>query len=333
MDVPRLHLAALPACAVLGAALAGCGGTGHATTVKTRASARVAAAACASPATCPSIAPPPNVRRPPVLLPAYPEVLDVARRSGPTGFVSAVRWRGQTVVWVARSSSGAALLSFNQHFVGLALHSGTVDAGGSGWKWGAAIAGPERRRVVAAFNGGFKFSTGAGGFESGGRVALPMHARLGSIVTYAGGYTDIGSWGQEVPTPGRRVVAVRQNLGLLIDQRTPAATAGCDSCWGATLGGVSAPARSALGITADGRLIWAGAESATVSQLTDALLAAHVVRAVELDINPEWVAGYLFGHRRGGALLGPTPVVPGQNGIPGMFLVPYSRDFFSVLTR
>jgi hypothetical protein len=48
------------------------------------------------------------------------------------------------------------------------------------------------------------------------------------------------------------------------------------------------------------------------------------------DINPEWVAGYLYGHR-GGAGPAPVPVVPGQNGIPGQYLAPWSRDFFTIV--
>jgi hypothetical protein len=90
------------------------------------------------------------------------------------------------------------------------------------------------------------------------------------------------------------------------------------------------PARSALGITADGHLIWAGAEHATASAIADALLSAGVIRAVELDINPEWVAGYLYGHRGGGGPIATVPVVPGQQGIPGQFLEPWSRDFFTI---
>jgi hypothetical protein len=247
--------------------------------------------------------------------------------------VPAVRWRGQTAVWVARSSSGIGLLSFDQSLVQLRLHSGTIDAGGSGWRWGPSVAGSELRHLVAAFNGGFKLSTGAGGFVSYGRVGVPLRSGLGSIVTYANGMTDIGSWHAEVPAPGRSVVSVRQNLTLLIDNGHAAPSAGCDSCWGATLGGVSDPARSALGITADGRLIWAGGEHLVVSALTDALLGARVVRAVELDINPEWVAAYLYGHRGGHGPLAPIPVAPGQSGVPGMFLAPYSRDFFTIDTR
>lgn len=225
------------------------------------------------------------------------------------------------------------MLSFDQQLVGLRLHSGTIDAGGSGWRWGPAAAGSERRRLVAAFNGGFKLSTGAGGFMSDGRMGAPLRDGLGSIVTYADGHTDIGSWHQELPAPGMLVASARQNLTLLIDHGRPVPTLDCLHCWGATLGGVPDVARSALGITTDGRLVWAGGEHLLVAQLADALLAAGVVRAIELDINPEWVAGYLYGHRGGVGPLAPMPVVRGQAGVSGFFLVPYSRDFFTIVAR
>jgi hypothetical protein len=44
-------------------------------------------------------------------------------------------------------------------------------------------AGLERKRLVAAFNGGFRLSVGAGGFESFGRLAAQLTDGLGSIVT------------------------------------------------------------------------------------------------------------------------------------------------------
>ncbi|MGO9751222.1 MAG: hypothetical protein ACLP8S_07470 [Solirubrobacteraceae bacterium] len=216
----------------------------------------------------------------------------------------------------------------------LHLHSaGTTDAGSTGWRFGPFVAGSEMYHLVAAFNGGFKFSTNSGGFMSYGRVAVPLDSGLGSVVTYADGNTDIGSWNSQVPERGQRVVSVRQNLPLLIDDGGTASDLGCLTCWGATLGGVVDPARSALGITADGRLIWAGGEHLTVAALADALLGARVVRAVQLDINPYWVAGYLYGHRGGKGPLAPVPVVPGQSGIPGQYLTPWSRDFFTVVTR
>ena len=210
----------------------------------------------------------------------YPRLLSSALALGPTGFVPVASWQGQTAAWIARSPSGVALLSFNQGLVQLHLHSGTSDAGASGWRFGPSVAGSEMRHLLAAFNGALKFSTGSGGFMSYGRVPVVLRPGLGSVVTYSDGSTDIGSWGSEVPTRGRRVVSVRQNLPLLIDNGGVASDLGCLSCWGATLGGVVDPARSALGITADGRLIWAGGEHLTVTALADALLGARVVRAV-----------------------------------------------------
>ncbi len=265
--------------------------------------------------------------------PPYARLLAAAQGAGATPFIPAATWRGRTAAYLARSAAGIALLSFNQHLVKLNLHSGTIDAGASGWRYGSAVGGAERRHLLSAFNGGFKFAVGAGGFQSGGRTAAPLQDGLGSIVTYTTGYTDIGAWRHGLPAAGQIVASVRQNLSLLIDHGRPAANVSCDSCWGAALGGLSDPARSALGVTGDGNLIWAGGEHATVTQLAGVLLGARVVRAVELDINPEWVASYLYAHRGGHGQLATVPIVPGQPGIPGQFLAPYARDFFSIVTR
>jgi hypothetical protein len=260
-------------------------------------------------------------------------VLPAAAGSVGPSFTPAVRWQGQTAVWIARLSSGLTVLSFDQRLVRLALHSGSVDAGGVGWRYGPAIVGGERAALVAAFNGGFKFSVGAGGFMSGGRVGAPLRDGLGSIVTYADGRTDIGAWNTEVPQRGRAIASVRQNLALLIDHGRIASNVGCRPCWGATVRGATDVARSAFGITADGHLMWAAGEGLSVAALADALHQANVIRAVELDINPDWVAGYLYRHNASGASLGVVPVVPNQTGVAGFFLASYIRDFFSVLTR
>ncbi len=265
--------------------------------------------------------------------PALPVLLSSARGGVGPSFIPVVQIGGHTAVYIARLPSGLTALSFDQRLVRLALHSGSIDPGGSGWRYGPAVLAPELGRLVSAFNGGFRFDVGAGGFESGGRIGAPMHAGLASIVTYANGQTDIGIWRTEVPAAGRTIESVRQNLTPLIDHATPAANLDCNSCWGATLGGVDQIARSALGITVDGHLIWAGGEHVTVAALADALLQARVARAVELDINPEWVAAYLYAHPSSAAAVGAIPVVPGQPGAPGSFLAPYGRDFFTILTR
>jgi hypothetical protein len=205
----------LPATAALALALAGCGG---AATSSTTSRTTVGASKTAIPVAQTSQRP----KQPP--RPSYPRLLRAALGSSSTALVPAVSWRGRTPVWIGRSPSGVALLSFDQHLVEVRLHSGSVDAGGSGWRFGPAVVGGERRRLVAAFNGGFRFSTGAGGFESYGRVGAPVGNGLASIVTYVNGRTDIGRWHDGVPAPGVAVASVRQNLTLLIDRGTAAST-------------------------------------------------------------------------------------------------------------
>ena len=240
---------------------------------------------------------------------------------------------GRPAMWIA-ARSGVTLVRMDQRWVHLALHAGSVDPGGSGWRYGDRVAGKEIHHLILGFNGGFKFKTGAGGFESFGRTAVPLSYGLGSIVTYTDGTTQIGAWGLSVPARGRAIASVRQNLHLLINHGQPdGSVATCGSqCWGATIGGAAAVARSGLGILGNGQLMWAAGENLTVAQFAHAMVSSGVQRAVELDINPDWVAGYVYIHHRS---TGPTPVpvVPGQYGISGHLLLPYGRDFFTVLSN
>ena len=240
---------------------------------------------------------------------------------------------GRAAVWIA-VRQGVTLMRMDQRVVHLALHAGSVDPGGTGWRYGDAVAGREIHHLILGFNGGFKFSTGSGGFVSFGRVGVPLSAGLGSIVTYRNGTTQIGAWQHGVPARGLAIASVRQNLHLLIDHGVPdSSVASCDAaCWGATIGDQAAVARSALGIRTDGQLVWAAGEGLTVGELAAGMIAAGVQRAVQLDINPDWVAGYLYVHHPA-APLTPVPVVPGQYGIYGHLLAPYSRDFFTVLSN
>ncbi len=77
--------------------------------------------------------------------------------------------------------------------------------------------------------------------------------------------------------------------------------------------------------------MWAAGEQLTPAGLADALVSAGAVRALELDINPYAVAGYLYVHHATGPVA--VPVVPGQQGIPGQLLEPDSRDFLGVIAN
>lgn len=202
---------------------------------------------------------------------------------------------------------------------------GTGDPGGP-WSWGGQIAPEVRGQLVAAFNGGFKMGDIAGGWYSDGRVLKDLVPGQASLVIYNDGRVVVGEWGRDVTlTPD--VVAVRQNLGLLVDGGVPVGAAGNSGAWGGSVAGV-ATARSAAGVDANGALVLAQAR-VSPQGLAEALAAAGAVRGMQLDINPDWTTFILYGQNPDGSVSGGQ--VMGSGGPGGLYLSPYARDFFAVL--
>jgi hypothetical protein len=211
------------------------------------------------------------------------------------------------------------------------LHGGSGDPGYpalNGLRGGPVIAAGERRRLVAAFNGGFRLSAGDGGYEQERHVISPLIRGLASLVIDRSGAAVIGVWGYGVPRQGEAVESVRQNLSLLVSHGHPTAIAADWGLWGATLGGGEFVARSALGQDAAGHLIFAGSMSASPADLAAALVHAGARVGMELDINPEWVQ--LDVARHPGRVL--FAAIPGQQRPAEQYLVGWTRDFITVLT-
>jgi hypothetical protein len=209
------------------------------------------------------------------------------------------------------------------------LHNGSADPGAAAGavRAGPAVTGAERRVLLAAFNGGFKLSTGVGGYMQEGHVISPLLRGFTSLVIDRSGQARIGVWGSGLPASGEAVYSVRQNLQPLVLNGRPTAASADWTLWGATLGGGAYVARSAVGQDAAGDLIYAASMSAVPADLAS-VLASHGVRtAMELDINPEWVQMDAAG-RPGGGL---TAEVAGQYRPADQYLVGWTRDFFTVL--
>ena len=188
------------------------------------------------------------------------------------------------------------------------------------------MTGAERSLLLAAFNGGFKLSAGAGGYMQEGHVISPLRPGFASLVIDRSGRARIGVWGRGLPARGEAVYSVRQNLQPLVLNGRPTAASADPTVWGATLGGAYV-ARSAIGQDAAGALMYAASMSAVPADLA-AALAGHGARiAMELDINPEWVQLDAAGIP-GGAL---TAEIPGQYRPSDQYLAGWTRDFFTVL--
>jgi len=209
------------------------------------------------------------------------------------------------------------------------LHDGSEDPGLAAGrvKAGPAVRGAERGRLLAAFNGGFKLSAGAGGYEQEGHLAAALRRGLTSLVIDRSGRARIGIWGHGVPAPGEATYSVRQNLPPLVLDGKPTRSAANWSLWGATLGGGKDVARSALGQDAAGHLVYAASMSASPADLAAVMAYEGVRIAMELDINPEWVQ-LDVADRAGGRL---HTAIRGQSRPANQFLLGWARDFIAVL--
>jgi hypothetical protein len=65
--------------------------------------------------------------------------------------------------------------------------------------------------------------------------------------------------------------------------------------------------------------------------LADALVAAGAQRAMQMDINPDWVSFALYDQNPDGSIRGGR--VMGTGGPGNVWLTPYARDFFAMLIR
>jgi len=210
------------------------------------------------------------------------------------------------------------------------LHCGSVDPGPlcpRGLTAGPRVRPASRKLLVAGFNGGFKLSAGAGGYEQEGRIVTPLVRGRASLVIYRSGTASIGIWGHGAPLPGKPVYSVRQNLSLLVWHGRPTRASRDWWVWGATITGGELVARSALGENAHGQLIYAASMYASPADLASALIRFGAVSGMELDINPEWVQ--LAYARAPGGLL--SKGVKGQARPANQYLTGWTRDFITVM--
>jgi len=276
-------------------------------------------AACSSPATtAPARTSAPATTRATVTTPS-PSPTPTPTPPAPRVTLSTMRMKDGSRVTVAVFSGPVTFV----------LHDGSEDPGLAAGrvKAGPAVRGAERTRLLAAFNGGFKLSTGAGGYEQEGHVAAALRRGIASLVIDRSGRARVGVWGHGVPARGEAVCSVRQNLTPLVLNGKPTPAAADWSVWGATLGGGEFVARSALGQNANGDLEYAASMSASPADLAVALARAGARVAMELDINPEWVQ-LDVARRPGGPL---RAAIGGQARPANQFLEGWARDFVTVL--
>ncbi len=217
------------------------------------------------------------------------------------------------------------------------LYSGSSIPGGGPFPYTAPISAKNSENLVAAFNAGFLMPDANGGYYTDGRTILPLRNGAASVVIFKDGTMTVGKWGSDV-TMSAQVASVRQNLDLIVDNAKP--VPGLTNAnllkWGKTLGGSFNVWRSGLGVTKNGALIYVGGPSLSIADLANVLVRAGAVRAMELDINTDWVQFSAF--------RGPlnTPINGGNGaslesamaGQPSRYFVNWwTRDFYTMSLR
>ena len=213
---------------------------------------------------------------------------------------------------------------------------GLQEPGGGPNPWGSQVPEDQRAGLVSAFNSGFKMDGARGGYYTDGQMVKPLRDGAASLVILQDGTANVGMWGRDFAMDPR-IKTVRQNLDLIVDggQTVPGLDSDSNDKWGATLGNKVYVWRSAVGVDANGGLIFVGGNGLNAKTLGDVLVRAGAIRAMELDINSQWVSYYTYDQ------LYPTSPngVVGHKLLPDMqrgedrYLQAGERDFIALFAR
>jgi hypothetical protein len=225
----------------------------------------------------------------------------------------------------------AGVVWMDPHLLSFSLHPGYTEPGPVP---GAADQIPRAARgsVLATFYSGFRLQDAHGGYWQNGHPIRPLATGGASMVLTRGGGLDVRAWPGGRPGPG--VVAVRQNLHLLIDggALSPLVANPSTAVWGKTVGNQAFVWRSGVGVRPDGSVVFAVGPAMSVASLAAVLQDAGAVRAMELDINKDWTNYLTYTHPSAGTAV-PHKLLQGQVPNPYRYLQPSSRDFVAVAPR
>ncbi len=213
------------------------------------------------------------------------------------------------------------------------LVAGTVEPTGSGWSRGAHVPASDVPALVATFNSGWTLHDARGGFYLSGRGAGSLRDGQASLVIDDQGTVTLGQWGRDV-TMGRHVVAVRQNLALVVDHGRPVAglSSNVGQRWGNAKNQYQFTWRSGAGVDATGNLVYVAGADLTLTALATALADAGAVRGMELDIHTVMVSFASWAPSTGGSVT-PTKLLPRMNRPADRYLASDQRDFFYLTLR
>jgi hypothetical protein len=231
------------------------------------------------------------------------------------------------------TSSVIGIVWFDPHAISFRQFPGTM-VPGNPWDRPASVPANLQAHLLAAFSGGFRINSSHGGILLGGRQLKAMRSGAATFAIDSNGVPTVGAWGTDVST-AYRLDSARQNLDLIVQAGAPNPALATDpnKLWGFT-----GPAnrefvwRSGAGVLANGALVWAGGPGLSVSSLADVFVRLGAVRAMQLDINQEWMQFNSYSTGADGQVHG-RRLLYGMRGPDDRWLTTDTRDFVAAFTR
>lgn len=245
---------------------------------------------------------------------------------------------GTTAIWVARirpdnvhTSYWATVTWFDPSLVAFAQVPGTKVPEVTGLTERTGLVPQKLRKFyVTGLNGGFLMRDSQGGYALDGVEYRKLLKGKASLVTYNDGSFDVVQWGRDRVRSD--VQSVRQNMELIVDGGVSQVASEDQSKWGWVWQGVGSGKnlvwRSAIGIRADGTMVYVIGAAMSAKSLGDVLVRAGAQRAILLDMNAAYANGFLYGPYKGGKKLDEA-----STRSPERFWLPSERDFVAIYAK
>ena len=245
---------------------------------------------------------------------------------------------GVTAMYVARvrpdsihTSMFATVAWMDPHLLAFEQVSGTKLPEGNFSHGNGRVLANLRPFYMAGFADGYRMKDSQGGAIINGVTVKPLVVGKATLLTYPDGSIDIVQWGRDTYRKGFSVA--RQNLDLMVDAGKSQVLNEDQAKWGLVWYGTGSGKnyiwRSALGLRADGTVVYVQSQALSAGSLADLLVRAGAVRGMALDMNKAFANGDLYGP------YGPKgkAINPDNQNPTDRFYKSSTRDFVAVFAK
>jgi hypothetical protein len=245
---------------------------------------------------------------------------------------------GMTAVYVARvrpdamhTSIYATIAWFDPHLLAFDQISGTKLPEGNFNHGTGKVSASVLPYYMAGFADGYRMKDSQGGAIINGVTVKPLLRGKATLLTYPDGSLNIVRWNIDPAKPGFTVA--RQNLDLLVldgkNQVFNEDQAKWGQVWYGTGSGKNYIWRTALGMRADGSIVYVQSAALSAKTLADLLVRAGAVKGMALDMNEAFANGDFYGP------YGPKGMAinPDNKNPTTRFYKTSKRDFVAVFAK